>query len=326
MTASVDRRRPARGPIAPDAGAPLPTPAPVRWNRPLLVLAAAMLVLAAASAVGLAVDPREVTGLPVWAKPLKFALSTAIYAVTLAWLLGLLGRRRLAAWVGGTTAAMLGVELVLITGAAALGTTSHFNVSTLVNSTVWYAMAGSIVVVWSLALLVAVLLWRAPLGDPARTLAIRSGAVLAVVGMGLAFLMTVPPQADFVAGVGGAHTVGLADGGPGLPVLGWSTVGGDLRVPHFIGMHALQGLPIAAILFEMLARRVPALRDAVVRTRLVALAAIVWTVVVALVTVQALAGQSVVAPAGPVLVVGVATATAFVVAAALILLTGRRTA
>lgn len=79
------------------------------------------------------------------------------------------------------------------------------------------------------------------LSTRSTTLAVRAGAVIALAGMGLAYLMTGPTAAQLAdfRGIAGAHTVGLADGGPGLPVLGWSTVGGDLRIPHFIGMHAL---------------------------------------------------------------------------------------
>ncbi len=289
----------------------------IRWHRPLLLLAASMVVLSLVSLVGLLADDRQVTGLDVWSKPLKFALSTAIYAVTLAWLIGQLERGQRVARIAGTVSAIgLVIELVIITGFAAAGDTSHFNVSTPLHTAAWAVMAGSISVVWGMTLIVAVALFRNRLGDPARTLAIRAGAVLAIVGMALAFLMT-GPNADQLSnfqGIAGAHTVGVPDGGPGLPVLGWSTVAGDLRIPHFIGMHALQVLPIVAIVLELLARRVRPLADGVLRLRLVMIAAATYTAVIALATWQALSGQSIVRPEGAVLVAGVGVAVVAVAA------------
>lgn len=293
----------------------------IRWHRPLLVLAASMVALALFSAAAMFFDPREVTGLNVWIKPFKFAVSTAIYSVTLAWLVGQLVRMRRLGWWAGTVAAVgLGVELIIITAFAAVAETSHFNVTTPLHSAAWSIMGSSIVAVWVVTLLVAIALFRNRLGDPARTLAIRSGAVLALIGMGLAFLMTLPQNdqlSDF-QGIAGAHTVGLADGGPGLPLLGWSTVAGDLRIPHFVGMHGLQALPIFAIVLELLARRVPVLADGVLRFRLVAIAAATYFAVIGLTAWQALIGQSIVQPGGPVLVTAVVVAMAVVVAVAVV--------
>jgi hypothetical protein len=85
----------------------------------------------------------------------------------------------------------------------------------------------------------------------------------------------------------GAHSVGVPDGGPGLPGLGWSTIGGDLRIPHFVGIHALQLLPLLALL---LARLLPGF-GARVRSRLVWVAAGTYVGGLALLTWQALRGQ-----------------------------------
>ena len=286
--------------------------------RPLLWLAAGMAALAGVAIVGMVIDPRDVLGAPLWAKPLKFALSIGIYALTLSWLIGQLHRMRRLARIAGTVSVIgLVIEVVIIAGAAALGDTSHFNVSTPLHSVLWSVMALSIVVVWLMTLVVGIALFRNPLGDRARTLAIRAGVIIALVGMGLAFLMTGPTaqQLDDFQGVAGAHAVGAADGGPGLFLLGWSTVAGDLRIPHFVGMHALQVLPIVVITLELLSRRIPRLTSAQVRLRLVRVAVVAYAATVAVLSWQSLAGQSIVSPAGPILAVGLTVAAATVVSA-----------
>ena len=299
----------------------------VDWHRPLLVLAAAMAVLAVASAFGMLFDDRQVTGLSVWAKPLKFALSTLLYAVTLSWLIGQTTRfRRVARGVGTASAILLAIELAIITGYAALGETSHFNVTSPVHTAAWAVMAVSISVLWALTFVMAIILFFSRLGDPARTLSLRAGILIAIVGMGLAFLMTGPQgsQIEDYQGIVGAHTIGEADGGPGLPVLGWSTVAGDLRIPHFVGMHALQVLPLLAILLELAARRVAVFADGRTRVRLVALATVGYAAVLVLLTVQALAGESIVQPSPPTLLASASIAVALTAGVVTVLVRGRR--
>ncbi|WP_432564042.1 hypothetical protein [Kineococcus sp. SYSU DK003] len=295
-------------------------PVPVRWNRPLLVLAAAMAVLSVACLVLAVADPREVLGQNAWFKPLKFSLSIGIYAVSFAWLVGLPGLRRprlagVAAWV---TVVGLVAEIVVITWAAAAGTTSHFNVATRLNTALWGVMAASIAAVWVMTLLVGLLVFRSPLPDRARTLALRAGVVLGLIGMALAFLMTSPTQdqLDDHRGVVGAHAVGVADGGPGLPFLGWSTEGGDLRIPHFVGLHALQVIPLGLLLLEVLSRRATALRDERTRFRLVLVASLGYAALTGLLTVQALLGQPLLRPSPAVLTAAAVLALAVSVPAA----------
>lgn len=274
-------------------------PARIQWHRPLLAFAALMLVLSIACGIGMLADPRTLLGVSVWEKPLKFAISALVYSVTWAWLIGQLHRFRRAAWWAGTAAVvLLAIELVIIVGFAVVGETSHFNVTSPFHTAMWSVMAFSITVLWVATFVVSIILFRNPFADAARTLAVRAGALIALVGMALAFLMTGPNagQLNDFQGVAGAHTVGMADGGPGLPILGWSTVAGDLRIPHFVGMHALQLIPLALLAIELLSRRIPRLRSVAVRHGLVWVITVTYIATLALLTWQALRGQSIVQP------------------------------
>ncbi|MEL4318597.1 hypothetical protein WJX64_06275 [Leifsonia sp. YIM 134122] len=291
------------------AGSPMLLPPPVRWHGPLIALAIGMVVLGVVATIGLLVDQRELVGAPVWAKPLKFAISIAIYAVTWAWLIGQLTRfRRTAWWAGTVIAATLAIETVLMVLQTVRGHRSHFNQANPFDEAVWSIMGTSIAVLWIATLVAAVLLWFTPLADRARSLAIRLGAALCLVGLGLGFLMTMPlpAQLDDYEGIIGAHTVGADDGGSGLLLLGWSTEHGDLRIPHFIGMHALQVLPLALLLIELAARRVAVLADVRVRVGLVWTTFAIYGAVMALVTWQALRGQSIMLPDAATLLGGAA--------------------
>lgn len=275
------------------------------WHRPMLVLAGVMGVMAVVSLGGLVVDDRVLLGAPIWLKPFKFAVSIAIYCVTWAWLTALLPRRRLADHVSTVIVLLLTIEYVIIVVQVVRGTTSHFNYSTPLNATLFSIMAFSIAALWTATLVLTVLLLRTPIADPAARWAIRLGALISLAGLALGALMTSPTsdQLDSMErgtfdGIIGAHSVGVADGGPGLPITGWSTTGGDLRIPHFVGMHALQFVPLFALLLSRLATRAAALRHDGVRTRLVLVAAGGYAGVVGLVTWQALRGQPLLSPDG----------------------------
>ena len=271
----------------------------LRLHRPLMLLAAVMAVLVVFALGGILVDDRVLTGIPVWAKVAKFALSVLIYALTWAWLIGQLTRWRRTAWWAATVAAAgLGIELIVIVIQVVRGTTSHFNFTTPLNSALWELMGASIIVVWIATLVVSLTLFRNPIPDSARNAAIRYGAMISLLGAALGLLMVAPTQdqRDTQSSIRGAHTVGPADGGPGVPLLGWSTAGGDLRIPHFLGMHAIQLLPVALLALEYGARRFAALNSETLRAGLIRIGAATYIAGLAVLTWQALRGQSVFRP------------------------------
>jgi hypothetical protein len=250
---------------------------------------------------GLALDPRMITNAPAWMKPAKFAISILIYAATLWILLPAIADRpvfvRIVSW---TVLLGLGLEMALIALQAARGTSSHFNNATAFDAMVFRVMGATIMVIWFLTMVVAALFFRRHLAHPALTWGVRLGFIGTIIGMGVAILMTLPtPEQQQAAAAGlpelvqGAHSVGVADGGPGLPIVGWSTTGGDLRIAHFFGLHALQIVPLVALL---LMRFSPSRLPARAQAQLTSIAGVVWIALTLLLAWQALRGQPVTEP------------------------------
>jgi hypothetical protein len=295
------------------------------WHRPLMLFGAFAGVVTVVAAVGLVLDDRTLVGAPIWAKPCKFAFSFGLYAVTWAWMLSLQRKhvklgRALGTWAAAASAVEVGVVFVQ----TIRGHRSHFNVSTSLDTAMWATMAASIMVLWVANLIGAVLLIVERHANRPALWALRLGVLITYVGMTLAFLMTWGTdyqRANRPMAIIGSHSVGVPDGGPGMPVTGWSTTGGDLRVGHFIGVHGLQAVPLFAALLAALMVGVPILRDERVRLRLVWTFAGGYAGLMALTTWQALRKQPLLQPdlltigAFSVLVAGTMGAAALVLRA-----------
>ena len=260
-------------------------------------------------------DPRTIAGAPAWLKPVKFGVSITLYTLTITWMLSFvkterLWKRRLVNAIGWTVAVTFVAEMAPITLQVLRDTTSHFNIATPLDTLLWSLMGVAIMVLWAANFLLAGLLLFQPFENPAFAWSLRLGLAITIIGMGLGFLMTSPTAQQLASWqegapvtVVGAHTVGFEDGGPGLPVVGWSTRGGDLRVGHFVGMHALQVLPFLGL---FVTRRRLSRKQGV---RLVWTAAAGYLGVVLLVTWQALRAQPVTQPDGLTLAVFAALLT-----------------
>jgi hypothetical protein len=252
-----------------------------RGHIGLYALAVGMAGLAVVIAVLAVFDQRVLLGAPLWFKPLKFAISFAAYAGVLAWMFGQLPRPALrrSGWV--IVAASV-IEVAIIAGQAARGEMSHFNQDGGLGSLLFSIMGATIVALYLATVAIAVRFLREPSLDRDMAVAVRLGLLVALVGMAVGVIMIID----------NGHAVSVPDGGPGLPLLGWSTTGGDLRIGHFVGMHALQVLPLVA---AGLARYVPRL-DVPARVRAVTVVGTGLLGLVALLVWQALRAQPLLAP------------------------------
>lgn len=187
-------------------------------------------------------DSTEILGINRWIKPMKFFVSIAIFVWTVAIYLNFLkGYEKSARVISWGIIFIFFVEMFIIVMQAARGTTSHFNVKTLFDGMLFSIMGASIALNTLLAVYLLFLYFKAEIDLPKSIVwGMRLGLIL--------FLASSFEGGYMSAQIG--HSVGIADGGAGLPMVNWSTKGGDLRVAHFIGMHAFQAVPFFAYTLE----------------------------------------------------------------------------
>lgn len=189
-------------------------------------------------------DQRQLLGVSVWDKPLKFQLALGVYLLTLSvfanWLpAGFIDGRRYRIYVASVLAAV-GLEMAWLIGAAALGIASHFN-TTDIGALIYRSMGGLAVWLTSVSLVYGVVIARRgqDFGNPA----LKTGIAL---GLGLVLPLTLV-TAGFMSAFGSHIVGGVASDADGLWLIGWARDGGDLRVAHFFATHALHIVPALAL-------------------------------------------------------------------------------
>jgi hypothetical protein len=209
----------------------------------LLVLTPLMLLLQQ-------IDTRTFDGVDVWAKPTKFVFSVGVFALTTAWFFGYVRpARRNAPSLRAIVAIIIAAgsfEIIYISWQAGHGLASHFNKSSTLYE-IMYALMGLgavSLVATSLPLAWEIARRPAPGLNSQFVGAVVLGLVLCVV-LGGGFGIYMAQQPGHAVGLVGGHT----------PFFGWNRAGGDLRIAHFLGIHAQQAIPILGLLVGALSPR-----------------------------------------------------------------------
>ena len=185
---------------------------------------------------------RTIGGVSVWLKPTKFFLSIAVFSGTAAWFFGYVRPEHRKGWLLRITVGVLlltaGYELFWITWQGAHGLRSHFNFDTPVYALMYALMGvGAVLLVATTLPLAWAIAHRPAQGiDPGYRLAV-------VLGLFLTFALG-GSLGGSISASGGSPVGAYASS---IPLFAWNQAGGDLRVAHFLGIHAEQALPLLAV-------------------------------------------------------------------------------
>ena len=181
-------------------------------------------------------DKTIILGVDAWVKPMKFYSSIGIMSWTMGWLAYYLDDQKKVKAYSWIVVITMFIEMLIISAQSARGQQSHFNISTPANGILFSIMGIAITIFTLCTAFICFLFFRQ------KTFNISKTYLLSIRLAFIVFILFALEGWVMVAKL--SHTVGGADGSPGLPFVNWSEEYGDLRVAHFFGMHALQILPL----------------------------------------------------------------------------------
>ena len=189
-------------------------------------------------------DDRTLNGISVWSKPVKFGLSIGVYFLTLTWFATFLDSKTLRStsgkWLVGIPLIAGITEVVYIAIMASLGEASHFNLSSSFTSIMYIIMGiGAASMVLVLPWMAYLITKQNPMSNPLIFAIVIGLCLTCLLGGGFG---------NYLSSNGGHWVNAPPTDANGVWLFNWAMVGGDLRVAHFFGMHAMHAFPIFVVL------------------------------------------------------------------------------
>ena len=179
-------------------------------------------------------DHRLIGEVGVWVKPMKFMLSTALFALTTVWVLKVahsdLDQMPVYPWIVALLVLTSLFEVVYISYQASQGSASHYNVSDPFHAFMFGVMAVAAV---GLTFSQAWLAWE--IWNEQKGADLRVETLGVIIGLTMTFVLST--ISGFMLGGNQPPS------GQGIPIVGWHLYK-DIRPAHFLGVHAQQLIPL----------------------------------------------------------------------------------
>ena len=179
-------------------------------------------------------DHRLIREVGVWVKPMKFMLSTALFALTTVWVLKVahsdLDQMPVYPWIVALLVLTSLFEVVYISHQASQGSASHYNVSDPFHAFMFGVMAVAAVGLTFSQAWLAWEIWNEQKGSD-----LRVETLGVIIGLTMTFVLST--ISGFMLGGNQPPS------GQGIPIVGWHLYK-DIRPAHFLGVHAQQLIPL----------------------------------------------------------------------------------